>query len=98
MVGDSLTSDIAGGNGAGLHTAWIRHGRSLMPAWTRSRSTSSRPTAEAFRLDPQPSLTHPARRAGRIRLDLAVTEASTFEEVAGTPGHQPIGPRREASP
>ncbi|MEY9892390.1 FMN phosphatase YigB (HAD superfamily) [Catenulispora sp. MAP12-49] len=29
MVGDSLTSDVAGGNGAGLHTAWIRHGRTL---------------------------------------------------------------------
>ncbi|WP_049871410.1 HAD family hydrolase [Catenulispora acidiphila] len=29
MVGDSLSSDIAGGNGVGLHTAWIRHGRTL---------------------------------------------------------------------
>lgn len=29
MVGDSLVSDVAGGNGAGLHTAWIRHGRVL---------------------------------------------------------------------
>ena len=27
MVGDSLGSDIAGGNGVGMHTAWVRHGR-----------------------------------------------------------------------
>jgi FMN phosphatase YigB (HAD superfamily) len=32
MVGDSLTADIAGGNGVGLHTAWLRHGRSLAAA------------------------------------------------------------------
>lgn len=29
MVGDSLPSDIAGGNALGLHTAWVRHGREL---------------------------------------------------------------------
>jgi FMN phosphatase YigB (HAD superfamily) len=32
MVGDSLVSDIAGGNGAGMHTAWVRHGRVLTAA------------------------------------------------------------------
>lgn len=29
MVGDSLGADIAGGNNLGLHTAWVRHGRTL---------------------------------------------------------------------
>jgi FMN phosphatase YigB (HAD superfamily) len=29
MVGDSLAADIVGGNGLGLHTAWVRHGRTL---------------------------------------------------------------------
>jgi FMN phosphatase YigB (HAD superfamily) len=29
MVGDSLPADIAGGNALGLHTAWVRHGRTL---------------------------------------------------------------------
>ncbi|GAA2043302.1 pyrimidine 5'-nucleotidase [Catenulispora yoronensis] len=32
MIGDSLAADIAGGNGAGLHTAWLHHGRPLPSA------------------------------------------------------------------
>ena len=32
MVGDSLAADIAGGIGAGLHTAWLHHGRPLPSA------------------------------------------------------------------
>lgn len=31
VVGDSLTSDIKGGIGAGLHTCWYRRGRNLSP-------------------------------------------------------------------
>ena len=29
MVGDSLGSDIVGGNDVGMYTAWVRHGRAL---------------------------------------------------------------------
>lgn len=32
MVGDSLGADIAGGNGVGMHTAWLHHGRPLPSA------------------------------------------------------------------
>ena len=49
MVGDSLVSDIAGGNGAGMHTAWIRHGRSLNAADPQPEHVIEA-TAEAFEL------------------------------------------------
>jgi len=49
MVGDSLSSDIAGGNGAGLHTAWIRHGRVLGGTDPQPEHVIEA-TAEAFEL------------------------------------------------
>lgn len=49
MVGDSLAADIAGGNGAGMHTAWIRHGRRLAVADPRPERVIEH-TAEAFGL------------------------------------------------
>jgi FMN phosphatase YigB (HAD superfamily) len=49
MVGDSLTSDVAGGNGAGLHTAWIRHDRKLGTMDPQPEQVVET-TAEAFQL------------------------------------------------
>lgn len=49
MVGDSLASDIAGGNGVGLHTAWIRHGRSLTAGDPQPEHVVEAPV-EAFEL------------------------------------------------
>ena len=49
MVGDSLSSDVAGGDGAGLHTAWIRHGRTLSSVDPQPEHIIES-TAEAFRL------------------------------------------------
>ena len=49
MIGDSLTSDIAGGNGVGLHTAWIRHGRRLGTTDPQPEQVIEA-TAEAFEL------------------------------------------------
>ena len=49
MVGDSLVSDIAGGNGVGMHTAWLRHGRVLAPEDPQPEHILKN-TAEAFEL------------------------------------------------
>jgi HAD superfamily hydrolase (TIGR01549 family) len=49
MVGDSLVSDIAGGLGVGLHTAWVRHGRSLTAADPQPEHVVEAPV-EAFEL------------------------------------------------
>jgi HAD superfamily hydrolase (TIGR01509 family) len=49
MVGDSLSADIAGGNALGLHTAWVRHGRTLTAADPQPEHVLERP-ADVFRL------------------------------------------------
>lgn len=49
MVGDSLTADIAGGNGVRMHTAWVRHGRRLALADPQPEHVIEH-TAEAFGL------------------------------------------------
>ena len=96
MVGDSLTSDVAGGDGTGLHTAWIRHGRTLGATDPQPEQEIRGDHRRGLRADPRPALTFPVRFAGQlvsraIRLDLDVTEASTFEEAAGRTGCSSMG-------
>jgi HAD superfamily hydrolase (TIGR01509 family) len=49
MVGDSLGADIAGGNGLGLHTAWVQHGRTLTAEDPQPEHVLERP-ADVFPL------------------------------------------------
>ena len=49
MVGDSLSADVLGGNGVGLHTAWLRHGRTLAAVDPQPEYVIEH-TAEAFDL------------------------------------------------
>jgi HAD superfamily hydrolase (TIGR01549 family) len=49
MVGDSLSSDIAGGIALGLHTAWVRHSKTLTDSDPQPEHVLERP-ADVFSL------------------------------------------------